>query len=135
MTRVPDWESRLAAYLVEAEGRPHVYGQHDCTTFAAGAVMAMTGVDPMPEFRGRYSTAKGSAMALRRYGAGTLEATMDAKFEAIGRAFARRGDVVLFESAVGVCIGADAMFVGTDDEKPGLIRVPRALWLKAWRAS
>ncbi|MBB4620123.1 DUF6950 family protein, partial [Sphingomonas abaci] len=72
MHRYPDWEARLAAYLEPLRARPFAWGRHDCSTFAAGAVEAMTGVDPMPEFRGRYSTARGSVRALRRFGAGTL---------------------------------------------------------------
>jgi hypothetical protein len=78
MYRKPDWEARLAAYLEPLRLRAFAWGQHDCCTFSAGAVEAMTGVDPMPEFRGRYSTAIGSARALSRFGRGTLDATLDA---------------------------------------------------------
>ena len=95
MHRLPDWEERLAAYLEPLRTRPFEWGAHDCCTFTAGAVEAMTGVDPMPEFRGRYTTAIGSARALRRYGAGTLDATLDGKFVRLDATLCHRGDLVM----------------------------------------
>ena len=93
MSRLPDWEERLHAYLASRAGAEHAYGVIDCCLFSADAVEAMTGHDPAAAFRGRYSSAAGSARALKRYGAGTLEATIDTMFEAIPVAFARRGDL------------------------------------------
>lgn len=137
VARRGDWERALAAYIAECEARPYAWGEHDCAMFAAGAVIAMTGADPVPEFRGRYSTAAGSIRALKRYGAGTLEATMDAKFAECPVGFARRGDLAWHEGSVGVVAGPFALFVGAIDdgetEQAGLIRVPRAAWQKAWR--
>lgn len=126
--RLADWEARLSDYLTGVAGEAYSYGQHDCALFAAGAVLAMTGNDPAVEFRGRYSTAAGSLKALKKYGAGDLEATIASKFEAKPIGFAQRGDLVMHAGAVGVCIGADALLV-TDD---GLTRVPRADWAGAF---
>ncbi|MBM7407050.1 MULTISPECIES: DUF6950 family protein [Sphingomonas] len=135
MYRKPDWETRLAAYLEPLRARPFAWGEHDCCTFSAGAVAAMTDVDPMPEFRGRYSTAIGSARALRRFGRGTLAATLDAKFEAIEPAFAQRGDVVMSSGLLGICMGAFLVAVGREGDREGLIRIERARWVepRAWR--
>lgn len=33
---------------------------------------------------------------------------------------------------VGVCIGADALFVGEQDDVAGLVRFPRADWARCW---
>ena len=133
MTRRADWEARLHDYiasLAEAEFR---WGKLDCALFAAGAVQAMTGADPAARYRGHYTTARGSVRALRKWGAGTLPATIDALFEPIGPAFARRGDLVMVGDAVGVCFGADALFIGEQNGAAGLVRFGRALWSKAWR--
>lgn len=132
MIRRDDWEARLIDYLAATADEPYAYGRHDCALFAAGAVLAMTDFDPAAAFRGRYSTAVGSARALRRYGAGTLEATIATMFPDRPIGFARRGDLVLHESAVGVCVGADAVFVGQEGERAGLVRVARRAWLRAW---
>jgi len=135
MYRKPDWEAQLAAYLEPLRVRPFQWGAHDCCTFSAGAVEAMTGVDPMPEFRGRYSTAIGSARALRKFGAGTLAATMDAKFEAVAAPLAQRGDIVMSDGLLGICLGPFLVAVGREGDHEGLIRIDRGQWAepRAWR--
>ncbi len=129
MNRLPDWETRLAGYLESVLHAPHAYGQHDCALHGANAVLAQTGVDHGAPFRGRYSTATGSVRALRKYGAGTLEATFDRHLDEVPPALARRGDLVLAQGSVGVCIGGEAMFAS----EQGLIRIARADWARAWR--
>jgi hypothetical protein len=135
MNRLPDWEARLAAYLEPLRTRAFVWGEHDCCLFSAGAVEAMTGVDPMPEFRGRYSTPIGSARALTRYGAGRLDATLDTKFRRISASLAQRGDIVMSNGLLGVCLGAFLVAVGSEGDREGLIRIERARWVEpsAWR--
>lgn len=134
MYRKPDWEVRLAAYLEPLRARAFAWGEHDCCTFAAGAVNAMTGVDPMPEFRGRYSTARGSVRALRRLGAGTLATTLDAKFDAVDPALAHRGDIVMSSGLLGVCLGPALVAVGREGDREGLVLFERAKWVepRAW---
>lgn len=135
MYRKPDWEARLAAYLEPLRLRAFAWGQHDCCTFSAGAVEAMTGVDPMPEFRGRYSTAIGSARALSRFGRRTLDATLDAKFESVPASLAQRGDIVMSGGLLGICWGAVLFAVGREGEREGLVRIDRRAWVEplAWR--
>lgn len=127
--RLPDWETRLSAYLADVASRPHAYGRHDCALHGANAVLAQTGRDYGAPFRGRYRTELGAARALRRFGAGDLVATFDRHLAVIPPALARRGDLVLAQGSVGVCIGGEAMFAGND----GLERVARAEWTRAWR--
>ena len=72
-----------------------------------------------------------TARALRELGKGTLEATFGQKFAEVPPAFARRGDVVMAtDGAMGVCVGASAVFLA---EEGGLIRLPRATFTHAWR--
>lgn len=132
MTRVLDWEARLSAYLLSVRDRPFEWGVHDCALHVANAVLAITEADIAAEFRGKYSTDAGSLRALKRFGAGTLEATVDAKLPAIEPAFAQRGDLVMRAGMLGVCIGANAAFVGEEDGVPGLVEFPRREWQKAW---
>lgn len=135
MHRKPDWDARLAAYLEPLRTRPFAWGEHDCCTFTAGAVEAMTGVDPIPEFRDRYTTAIGSARALRRYGAGTLAATLDGKFARISPPLAHRGDLIMSSGLLGLAWGAFLIAVGSDGDREGLVRIERARWVDpiAWR--
>ena len=127
--RLPDWEDRLAAYLLGVRDMPHAYGSHDCALHGADAVRAMTGDDFGAPFRGRYNTELGAARALRKYGAGTLEATFSAHFEDVPPALARRGDLVLAQGSIGVCIGGEAIFAGD----AGSERIGRAAWARGWR--
>lgn len=133
MTRRSTWEADLAAYIAEVRTRPYVYGEHDCGLFVAGAVLAMTGEDPGAPFRGQYTNEIGCAKALKKFGAGDLESTLDSLFEPCPPGFARRGDLVWSGDAVGVCFGPYALFVGQEGEHEGLVRVPRAEWSRAWR--
>lgn len=135
MHRLPNWEARLAAYLSPLRLRPFAWGSHDCCLFAAGAVEAMTGVDPMPEFRGRYSTAIGAARALKRYGAGTLDTTLNTKFAPVPAALAHRGDIIMSDGLLGICGGSFLYAVGSEGEREGLVSIDRARWDDplAWR--
>lgn len=128
--RLSTWEPRLKAYLAEHRDAALVYGVTDCCMFAAGAVEAMTGEDPMPEFRGRYRSQAGASRALRTIGAGDLASTLSTKFEPKPVGFAQRGDLVMHDGSVGVCIGAEALFVPMTGS--GLVRVPRRDWSAAW---
>lgn len=132
MIRYPDWEVRLAAYLEPLREEPFAWGRHDCCIFAAGAVLAMTGTDAMAEFRGRYSTKRGSAVALGRHGKGSLAATLDAKFEGIPVGHAHRGDIVMADGTLGIGMGAFSIHVGAVGERQGLIRKSRSEWTRAW---
>ena len=126
MSRVSDWESQLCDYIASKRDEPFAWGVNDCCTFSAGAVEALTGIDQMPEYRGQYTTALGSARAL---GGKTLEEVLDGKFTEVPIGFAQRGDLVLMDDCVGVVAGDYAWFVSD----VGLERVKRGLWDKAWK--
>jgi hypothetical protein len=139
LTRRPDWEDRLAAYLARCRDRPHRWGSHDCMLFAAGVCRALTGFDPARGHRGKYCGAVSAARYLRSLGWASPEAAADTLFERIPPAMARRGDLVLHVvdgdrgGHPGVCIGAVALFVGEAAGRSGLVRVPMRDCAAAWR--
>jgi hypothetical protein len=126
--RIPTWEEALANYMAEKRHEPFEYGVNDCCLFAAGAVLQITGEDPMPEFRGKYDSLKGSLKVIKEIGAGTLEATLDTKFPEVAIGHAQRGDLAFFDGSVGVVMGGFAYFASDD----GLEKIPRAMWDKCW---
>jgi hypothetical protein len=126
--RINTWEDSLSDYIATKRHEPFEYGVNDCCLFAAGAVEAMTGEDPMIEFRGNYDSLKGSIKAIKEIGAGTLEATLDGKFPEVSIGYAQRGDLAFFDDSIGVVMGGFAYFVSDD----GLERIPRELWNKCW---
>ena len=130
LTRLPDWEARLHAYLDSVAATPFAWGSHDCALFVGDCVEAMTGVDPAAAYRGRYSNETGARLALRRYGQTTLVATFDEAFgPQVSTSRAHRGDIVqIDETTAGVCMGAFGYFVGDK----GLVRHPYSDFTRAW---
>ena len=129
MIRKTTWEQDLSDYITSKRDEPFEYGVNDCAMFASGAVEAMTGENPMEEFIGSYDSLTGSLRSLKSIGEGSLEATIDVKFDQIEIGRAQRGDLAFFDGSVGVVSGGFAYFVSDD----GLERIPRDYWDKCWR--
>ena len=128
LKRKSDWEQSLYNYISSKRHEPFVYGSNDCCTFSLDAIVSITGVDIMSEFRGKYNSLTSSLRALREIGNGNVESTIDAKLPEIPVSSAKRGDLAFFDGSLGVIMGSFAWFVSDD----GLERVPRSMWDKAW---
>jgi hypothetical protein len=92
--------------LDEERRRPFAWGARDCATFAAAAVLAVTGEDPLADLADRYHDEASALRLLRELGG--LEAATTARLgpPLDNVRLARRGDVVLFDAGLGVCEGA-----------------------------
>lgn len=130
--RRADWPQRLAAYIEQHRHTPFQWGTHDCCRFAAGAVEAMTGTDPMIGFD--YGNATGAMRLIKK--AGSLDVLLH---QVLGEplpavAQARCGDVVIADinsgAAVGICLGRTCVFAA---EPAGLVFGPRMAVRAAWR--
>jgi hypothetical protein len=64
MTRLELWPSRLDAVIQAAATRPFAWGEHDCCTFAADCVEAVTGTRVWPADFGTYTTSMGAQKAM-----------------------------------------------------------------------
>lgn len=123
---------RLDAFLSERRALPFAWGDNDCACFAAAAVEAMTGENPMPRLR--YRTEMGAARAIKR--GGGLAALVGEALSGCGEIpprMAQRGDVVLFEhegeAVVGICVGRHIASPGPQ----GLALTPLRAGMRAWR--
>jgi hypothetical protein len=130
--RLPDWQTRFGALVESRRLVPFEWGVNDCVTFAADAVHACIGVDPLAAERG-YTTPQEASRILGGFGA--LAEFADARFgEQCGPRLARVGDTGLVIRAgrvsLVVCNGATWLGPGTH----GLEALPLAAATRAWRA-
>jgi hypothetical protein len=128
MMRLQSWPEALAAYFESRRYLPFAWRLNDCTSFAAGAVEAMTGV--MPELP-RY---KSAAQAARLIGQRSLRGRVGDVYGAeIPCASAFRGDLVLMlldgRETLGVSDGH--LIAGPGAE--GMLLVPRSAGVCGWR--
>lgn len=126
--RRANWPRLLAEALAAAKDTPFAWGSHDCALFAADVVLAITGADHGAVFRGRYRTANGAARALKKQGFAGLPDYLDSIFTRRPVSYARRGDVVLYDGAMGICDGGTSWFVTAD----GLTPIPTLTCETAW---
>lgn len=139
--RHAQWEERLHTLITANLDREHVYGRWDCLLgLAAETVQAVTGEDFARGHRGKYKSQASAVRYLKGLGFRSPAAMLDSLLEQKPIGFAGRGDLVLCPGSAlgqpwdipGVCMGDFALVIGTDGEREGLHRIPRALWLKAW---
>ena len=108
LSRLRSWRARLGRYLAVEAGRPFAWGESDCVLFAAGAVEAMTGVDPAAPWRGRYRTERGAWRVLRRAGFRDHLEAAAAVLPQIPAGAAREGDLAVVgegrEATIGIIV-------------------------------
>jgi hypothetical protein len=114
--RLPDWLTRLSAYIDAVRRLPFEAGRHDCALFAAGAVAAMTGNDPAEAYRGRYATTQDGLALLRASGSGDHVERAVELFPMQHPSRGQTGDIAIFDVetglALGVVVGPRVFLVG-----------------------
>lgn len=112
LTRQPNWPRQLNEYLMSVRERTYMLGTWDCCMFAAGAIEAITGVDPMSDLRGTYTTHEEYLRSLQALGQSTLyDALVDRFGPPIPGVQAKRGDLAWYEGCCGIIIGRTAIFI------------------------
>lgn len=131
--RHPDWEARLAALVSRALSERFEWGRFDCCTFAADAVVAVRGDDPLAAVRGSYGSLRSAWRLLMERG-GLRAAVCDALGSPLEHPLmAQRGDIVIVNCdrypALAVVTGQAALA----PLSIGVQRVAMLDWLTAWR--
>lgn len=129
MTRHPDWQARLDAYVAAHMTTAFDWQAHNCTTFAAGWVFEATGhAIEVPST----DTALVATRCIAKLGGLLADARRQLGAELPG-AMAQCGDVVLLTvagtKAFGVCLGSVCAAQGHE----GLVMVPITEAEAAWR--
>lgn len=127
-----DWPEKLAEYVASRAATPFAWGTHDCCQFAAGAVQAITGVNPAAAWT--YDSEFGALRLIAD--AGSLETLITQAMGApVHPSRAGRGDVVLADldrgPTVGVCVGRECAFPADT----GLTFRPRDVVITAWKVT
>lgn len=131
LPRVPDWEARLAAHGNAMRSASYALGGLDCARAAAGAVLAVTGVDIWPAELARYSTPAGMAKAMKRIGWQSLDDAATALLgPAIAPLAAHSGDVVSDGQALGWMTPNGALALS----ETGLVAMAPGSIVCAWAA-
>ena len=132
--RIEAWSSALNATIAAWRGRTFAWGTDDCVHLAGDCVLAVTGLDPLTDLRGTYTSERGAWRALKRAGYATLAEAVDRRVgNACAPGFAHRGDLVLFDGihglALGVCVGPQVVAITS----AGLAFEPRSIAVAAWK--
>jgi hypothetical protein len=136
MKRLPDWPARLANLLDSSLALAFAWWQHDCVTFAAADVKAMTGEDHLAGLQ-EWKNARGAMRSLKAEGG--FEAAVSARLgPPVSPLLARRGDLVLMphRAVRGRWPGGLAVVFGDRCGAPGhdrLVLRPLAEAQLCWR--
>lgn len=127
------WTALLEARQAFAFGYGRGPETQDCVRFAAAAVKALTGRDPLARLSATWTTERGARRVLRRLGG--LSAGVDLVLRPVPAALAARGDVALVRlgGGEGLMIIEGDTLVGPA-APAGLQRLPRASAARAWSA-
>lgn len=125
--RKPGWEHAYAAELQEQARMPFAWGKADCLTRVADLCKAMTGVNPLPMAKRRYTTERGALRQMAKLGFASIEDALAAVFPDVPKAKARRGDCGVAEVRVNgemtlstfIVTGVTAL--GSDERGPVVI--------------
>lgn len=116
MMRLPGWEGRLYALEQRKRWLEFDWGAHDCCTWAASAVEALTGQPiSMP---GPYESGRQANRIIKQLGGLQAAVTGLLGVQPYAPHFAQRGDIVLLRQskshALAVCFGTFAYAPGED---------------------
>lgn len=129
--RHPDWQQQFAAFGLARARMPFIWGSNDCCTFAASAVEALTGSNPMDSFPPYESEVEAERMVQE---GGSLQQLATSCLGApVAPAMAAVGDIVLVTNAdremLGVCNGTNVLAPG----KRGVAVLGMESALVAWK--
>jgi len=127
----------LVAYLEAREGWTFGHAKaartQDCARWAAGAVEAQTGRNPLRRFAGRWGTTAGARRVIRRHGG--MAAAVTEVLTPVAVTAAKRGDIGLVgEDFDGQLVVVEGDMVVGLAPGGGYRRLPRSALSRAWSA-
>lgn len=131
--RIPQWRAALTASLLASAETPYRPGTMDCLILASRARGAMTGVDPMAPWVGRYETVAAGLALARLEGIDPFALVVEGLVP-IAPLAAQMGDIARLEGvdglpAMGVVVGETIATVSPR----GRAWAPLTAAVAAWR--
>ena len=130
--RKTNWPRIIADEITKHRSTEFVWGKSDCCLVVADIVKSFSDIDIADGLRGKYKTAKGSLMALRRYGEGDIPSTADRTLKRKPVSEVSRGDVVLVKTQAGESLGIYFNTRVWAMSEEGLIDLSKETILIAW---
>lgn len=131
--KLQGFPERLTAFIQLRRSMPYAWGTNDCVVFAADAVHAVAGFDPIEGIRGLWNDEATANQILAEQG-GLIAATDRLFLRQSSTSFYQRGDICLLlmepnlTPTLGVCAGPYAAAPGPE----GMVLVPmsevRIIW-------
>lgn len=125
--RIEGWEFALSQYLAEVKSIPFGWGTNDCCLFSANWVNQLIGIDYMAEFRDQYTNEEEALKIIEEHT--NLVVELDSLLEPSAIPFARRGDIVMYKGALGICNGMHSYFM----LEKGLFPIKTSRCSNAWK--
>jgi hypothetical protein len=129
--RPDNWPALLEAYIATARKRSFVWGSHDCVSVTCGWQALVTGVHSFAPFAGKYDSEKSAFRVMHEHDVHSMEDAGDFLFGRAARKSVdhiQRGDIVLAENALGICVGVRAACLKTDGMKFLLFNKFQVAW-------
>jgi hypothetical protein len=109
--RIDNWESALAKYIADSQGLSFVWGRNDCTLWAAKWVDIATGSTFYNEWSELYNNEAEAQALIEANGKSSIKEMIDERLPPKAIPRISRGDVVMFNGAVGICDGLKSVFM------------------------
>jgi len=134
LTRLDNWQPRLAAAINDRRLAPYVYGRTDCACFVQASIAAVTGVTLMDGIEKPMGWI-GAAKFLIAHGWDDVEAMI---VDIIGPPMAspslsRPGDIISFVSIGEPHLGVRVGDVALSPADTGLEVITAQRWVRAWK--
>lgn len=130
--RKNNWPKIIASEITKHRTTEFVWGKSDCCLVVADIVKEFADIDIAEGLRGKYKTAKGSLMALKKHGEGDIASTVDRTLERKPMNAISRGDVVLVKTDAGESLGIYFNTRVWAMSEAGLIDLPSEVTLIVW---
>lgn len=132
LERLPDWEKRLIDFANSWCVVEYEYGVTDCTRFAHGSVVAVTGKSLLPDMEWPTGWISAAKMMIAK-GWESVESPVDELLPRGEAEVSRRGDLVSYSAGGELHLAVRVGGAALAPAMKGLLVIDRKFWLRSWK--